>query len=83
MQRDVEHFSRHARRSIVQVDDVRLCARRNADLLHSLDALISAQLKVLPKKRKTVIAKDKSEPSGEGNDWLQGNQENQAPVHLD
>ncbi|KAJ2454716.1 hypothetical protein EV183_001300 [Coemansia sp. RSA 2336] len=35
--RDVESFARHARRAKVSVEDVRLCARHNQDVLAQLD----------------------------------------------
>jgi hypothetical protein len=34
---DIEHFSRHAKRSVAGMEDVRLCVRRNDDLVgHSM-----------------------------------------------
>ena len=37
MQYDLESFARHARRGTVQPDDVRLCARRNPDVVSELE----------------------------------------------
>jgi histone H3/H4 len=37
MQYDLESFAKHARRGTVQPDDVRLCARRNPDVVSELE----------------------------------------------
>ena len=41
---DLEAFAKHAKRTVIQPDDVKLCARRNESLLEHLDGL-SSQMK--------------------------------------
>eukprot|EP00961_Rhodomonas_salina_P264270 3571804-Rhodomonas_salina.1 len=57
LQSDMEQFAKHAKRTTVGIDDVRLCARRNPKLLQLLDDFARAHLKPPNKRRKTDATK--------------------------
>mmetsp|Transcript_5543 Transcript_5543/g.7761 ORF Transcript_5543/g.7761 Transcript_5543/m.7761 type:complete len:252 (+) Transcript_5543:1-756(+) len=63
--RDVESFARHAKRSMVNTDDVKLCARRNPTILAKLNeyhvSIGGAEEKKPVQKRKRVSKKEKEQ----------------------
>lgn len=62
---DIEAFAKHAKRTVVAPEDVRLCCRRNDDLLTHVTEMIE-KLKKEKETRKAPVANSNKEGEGEG-----------------
>jgi histone H3/H4 len=54
--KDLELFAKHAKRSVISVDDVKLCVRRNPDLQQHLQSFIKPSSSTKSNKATTEIS---------------------------